>query len=74
MAGHWPYRPAGPFESLEEMEKYQELVDDMFASKRCPPVDGLEAGVVIQRCWAGEYSDLGALIADQCWQFETLMR
>ncbi|EPS25342.1 hypothetical protein PDE_00275 [Penicillium oxalicum 114-2] len=54
----------GPFKSLEEMEKYQELVDDIFASKRYPPVNGLEARVVIQRCWTGEYSDLSAPIAD----------
>ena len=70
MTGHWPYRSPGPFKSLEEMEKYQELVDDLFASKRYPPVDGLAAGPVIQRCWTGEYSDLGALIEDQRWQFE----
>ncbi|GAA3266870.1 hypothetical protein GCM10020218_004300 [Dactylosporangium vinaceum] len=56
------------------MEKYQELVDDLFASKRYPPIDGLEAGVVIQRCWKGEYSDSSALIADQFSQFETLVR
>ncbi|KAL2859304.1 kinase-like domain-containing protein [Aspergillus pseudodeflectus] len=74
MTGHWPYRSPGPFKSLEEMKKYQELVDDLFASKRYPPVDGLEAGVVIQRCWTAEYSDLTALIADQSSQFETLMR
>ncbi|CDM33969.1 Tyrosine-protein kinase, active site [Penicillium roqueforti FM164] len=70
MTGHWPYRSPGPFESLEEMEKYQELVDDLFASKRSPPVDGLAARPVIQRCWTGEYSDLRALIEDQSWQFE----
>lgn len=70
MTGHWPYRSPGPFESLEEMEKYQELVDDLFASKRYPPVDGLAARPVIQRCWTGEYSDLRALIEDQSWQFE----
>ena len=70
MTGHWPYRSPGPLESLEEMEKYQELVDSLFASKRFPPVDGLVAGPVIQRCWTGEYSDLGALIEDQCQQFE----
>lgn len=70
MTGHWPYRSPGPLESLEEMEKYQELVDSLFASKRLPPVDGLIAGPVIQRCWTGEYSDLGALIEDQCQQFE----
>ncbi|KAJ5550608.1 hypothetical protein N7535_001448 [Penicillium sp. DV-2018c] len=76
MTGHWPYRSPGPFrfESLEEMEKYQELVDGLFASRRYPSVGGLEAGVVIQRCWTGEYSDSSALIADQRWQFETLMR
>ncbi|KAL5343523.1 kinase-like domain-containing protein [Aspergillus crustosus] len=74
MTGHWPYRSPGPFKSLEEMEKYQELVDDLFASKRYPPVDKLEAGVVIQQCWTGEYSDLGALIADQSSQFKTLIR
>lgn len=55
------------------MEEYQELVDGLFAAKRYPPVDGLEAGVVIQRCWTGEYSELSALIADQFWRFETLM-
>ncbi|KAJ5927874.1 hypothetical protein N7466_006830 [Penicillium verhagenii] len=74
MTGHWPYRSPGPFKSLKEIEKYQELVDDLFASKRYPPVDGLEAGVVIQRCRTGEYSDLNAIIADQRWQFETLMQ
>lgn len=42
MTGHWLYRTPGPFKSLEEMETYQEQVDDLFASKRYPPVDGLE--------------------------------
>lgn len=64
LTGYWLYRSLGPFKSLEEMEKYQELVDDLFASKRYPPVNGLEARVVIQRCWTGEYSDLSAPIAD----------
>jgi serine/threonine protein kinase len=71
MTGHWPYRSPDPFKSIEEMEKYQELVDDLFASKRYPAVDGLEAGAVIQRCWVGEYPDLSALNSDQCWQFRT---
>ena len=74
MTGHWPYRSPGPFKSLEEMEKYQELVDDLFASKSYPSVDGLAAGPVIQRCWTGEYSDLTALIGDQHRQLESLLR
>lgn len=47
MTSHWPYRSLGPFKSLDEMEKYQELVDDLFASKRYPPVDGLAARPMI---------------------------
>jgi len=74
MTGHWPYRSAGPFKSPEEMDEYQEYVDDLFASKRYPPVDGLAAGLVIQRCWTGEYSDSRALIEDQRLQFKTLMQ
>lgn len=74
MTGHWPYKSPGPFKSLDEMEIYQGLVDHLFASKKYPPVDGLEAGTVIQRCWTGEYSDLEALIEDQRWRFETLVR
>lgn len=73
MTGHWPYRSPGPFGSLEEMEKYQELVDGLFGLKRYPPVDGLAAGIVIQRCWTGVYSDMRALIEDQQGQFETLV-
>ncbi|KAJ5433511.1 uncharacterized protein N7458_012667 [Penicillium daleae] len=37
----------GLFKSLEEMEKYEELVEDLFASKSYPPVDGLAARSVI---------------------------
>lgn len=71
MTGHWPYRPPGPFKSLEEMEEYQELVDNCFASRRYPPVDEIFAGLVIRRCWGGYYSNLNVLIEDQCGQFDT---
>lgn len=74
MTGHWPYRSPGPFKSMEEMEEYQERDDGLFASKRYPPVDGLAAGPMIQRCWTGYYSNLRALIKDQRSQLKTLMR
>lgn len=73
MPGHWPYKSPGPSKSLDEMENYQELVDDLFASERYPSVDGLAAGPMIQRCWTGEYSDLMELIKNQRLHFETLV-
>ncbi|KAJ5129551.1 uncharacterized protein N7515_005590 [Penicillium bovifimosum] len=73
MTGHWPYKSPGPFTSIVERDKYEELVVGLFASKMYPPVDGLAAGLVIQRCWIGEYFDLQELIEDQRWQFETLI-
>lgn len=71
MTGHWPYRSSRPFQSSEEMLEYGKLVDGLFASKKYPPVDELPAGVVIQRCWTGEYSHMKALIEDQHLQFDT---
>lgn len=70
MTGHWPYRSSSRFQSSEEMLQYGELVDGLFASKKFPPVDELPGGVVIQRCWTGEYSDMKALIEDQDSQFD----
>jgi serine/threonine protein kinase len=69
MTGHWPYRSPGPFKALEEMKTYEEHVDAWFACKRYPRVNGLAAGLVIQRCWTGEYAGLRALIEDQRSQF-----
>lgn len=54
------------------MRQYRELVDSLFGSKRHPSVDGLAAGSVVKRCWKEEYSDVRALIEDQCKQFEVI--
>jgi hypothetical protein len=54
---------------MEEMKTYEEHVDALFACKRYPRVNGLAAGLVIQRCWTGEYAGLRALIEDQRSQF-----
>lgn len=73
MTGHWPYKSPGPFKSMEEAMAYEDLINDLFGAKKYPSVDGLAAGVVIQRCWNEEYSDMEALIQDQDGQFKTLV-
>jgi hypothetical protein len=65
MTGHWPYKSPGPFNSVEEMNNYDDRIYIFFASKRYPSVHGLAGGAVIQGCWAGLYSDVEALIEDQ---------
>lgn len=65
MTGHWPYKSPGPFDSVEEMNEYEDRVDNLFAAQRYPSVDGLTGGAVIQGCWTERYSDVGALIRDQ---------
>ena len=70
MTGHWPYKSPGPFNSVEEMRNYEDLVDALFSSRKYPSVDGLIGGVVIQGCWTERYSDVGALIQDQNLSFK----
>lgn len=65
MTVHWPYRSPGPFNSVEEMNSYEDRVDNLFASQSFPSVVGLTGGAVIQGCWTEGYSDVGALIRDQ---------
>lgn len=74
MTGHWPYRTASPFKSMEEIVEYEEKVEKLFSTKTYPSVDELPAGVVIQRCWTGEYSNAKELIEDQHRRFESLMQ
>jgi serine/threonine protein kinase len=65
MTGHWPYKPPGPFNSMEEMRTYEDMVDELFASSKYPSADDLVGGAVIQGCWTERYTDVGALIQDQ---------
>jgi hypothetical protein len=68
------YRPPGLFKSLDRIKKYNELIDDLLALKKYPVVDGIAARSVIQWCWTGGYSDLGALIEDQSSQLEVVVQ
>ncbi|KAJ5925839.1 hypothetical protein N7454_007349 [Penicillium verhagenii] len=65
MTGHWPYKTPGPFRSVAEKSDYAEMVDELFASQKYPPIDCLPGGTVIQRCWTGQYRDVRALLHDE---------
>lgn len=80
MTGHWPYKSPGPFNSIEEMMAYGDMVDKLFASSRFPSVDNLVGGAIIQGCWMEQYTKVEELIQDQdslfkecsvtCWIYE----
>jgi serine/threonine protein kinase len=65
MTGHWPYKSAGPFESVEEKYSYDEKVDALFSEGRFPPVEELVGGAVIQGCWTEQYKDTKTILLDQ---------
>ncbi|KAG9247661.1 kinase-like domain-containing protein, partial [Calycina marina] len=65
LKGHWPYRALrGSFDSLEEMEQYETLVDDRFKQGIFPDVKGLFGGEVIMGCWSQKYSDMNKILED----------
>ncbi|KJZ69956.1 hypothetical protein HIM_10648 [Hirsutella minnesotensis 3608] len=57
LTGHWPYRGPGSFKTGAEMEEYRQKVDDLFARRLFPDIDGLFAGKVIKKCWRNEYAN-----------------
>jgi serine/threonine protein kinase len=70
MTGHWPYKSPGPFNSMEEMRAYKDMVDKLFALSKYPSVDDLIGGAVIQGCWTERYTEVGVLIQDQDLSFK----
>jgi serine/threonine protein kinase len=55
LTGHWPHRRPGPFKTIEEMESYDQLVENLFRQREFPDVTGLFAGEIILGCWRNEY-------------------
>ena len=65
MTGHWPYKSPGPFESVEEMDHYEEMVDTLFSEGKFPTVEDLDGGAIIRGCWTEQYKDAETLLHDQ---------
>ncbi|KAL4972995.1 kinase-like protein [Aspergillus desertorum] len=65
MTDHWPYRPPGPFTSVQEKESYADKVDKLFSSNKFPSIDDLAGGYVIQQCWEGQYKRVEEILQDQ---------
>jgi serine/threonine protein kinase len=65
MTGHWPYKSPGPFESVEEMNHYEEMVDRLFSEGEFPTVEDLDSGAIIRGCLTEQYKDTETLLHDQ---------
>lgn len=48
---------------MEEMEKYEAMVDACFASGKFPSVEGLFGGDIILGCWDGTFSKASEIMA-----------
>ncbi|OAX83499.1 hypothetical protein ACJ72_02133 [Emergomyces africanus] len=72
ITGHWPYKSAGPFRSLEEKLSYGERVDELFSLGKFPPVEGLIGGDIIQDCWMEQYREVDIIVRDQSIIFEEI--
>ncbi|KAL2814709.1 kinase-like domain-containing protein [Aspergillus cavernicola] len=54
MTGHWPYRSPGPFQSVEKMRDYEDLIGRLFTSKQYPLIDEIDDLIgdkIIQGRW-----------------------
>ncbi|KAH8912108.1 hypothetical protein BR93DRAFT_61583 [Coniochaeta sp. PMI_546] len=47
VTGHWPHRGPGPFKTPEDMEIYDQHVEELFRQSKFPDVEGLFGGRVI---------------------------
>ena len=56
LTGHWPYRGPGPFKTAEEMEAYDQHVEELFRQGKFPDVEGLFGGRIILCCWTSKYT------------------
>ncbi|KAI5199127.1 hypothetical protein E4T39_06473 [Aureobasidium subglaciale] len=63
MTGHWPYKSAGPFVSVEEQGQYDETINELFTKKEYPPVEDLIGGDIIHDCWLENLKDAGAIVS-----------
>jgi serine/threonine protein kinase len=61
MTGHWPYRPPGPFVSVEEWEEYEDKVTGLFMKGEFPSTEGLVGGDVVKDCWNEGSEDVGVI-------------
>ena len=63
MTGHWPYESPGPFLSVQELDEYDEKVEELFMKREYPPVKHLVGGDIIGDCWNGKIRDAGVVVA-----------
>ena len=56
LTGHWPYKPPGPFDTPEEMDRYQSKVNALFSQGQFPDVTELTGGKVVMGCWTKIFS------------------
>jgi serine/threonine protein kinase len=61
MTGHWPYKSADPFVSVEEWEEYEDKVNELFMEREYPAVEHLVGGEIIYDCWS-EKLDAGTVV------------
>jgi hypothetical protein len=65
VTGRWPYREtSGPFKSVDDMERYERNVDDLFKRGEFPDVTGLYGGKVMLGCWRHEYTSVDDILRD----------
>jgi serine/threonine protein kinase len=56
VAGHWPHRDPGPFESVGDSYAYDARVERLFKNQEYPDVAGLFGGHIIFGCWTRKYA------------------
>ena len=62
MTGHWPYKSAGQFVSVEESEEYEDTVNELFTKREFPAVEDLVGGSIILDCWTEKIRDAGVVV------------
>lgn len=63
MTGHWPYKSPGMFVSVEELEQYEEKVNELFMRGAFPPIEELLGGDIIYDCWTEKIRDAGTVVS-----------
>lgn len=58
LTGHWPHRDPGRFQTIEQVDAYEDKVERLFALGEFPDVGGLFMGEVIMNCWEHKYWDM----------------
>jgi serine/threonine protein kinase len=64
MTGYWPFRISPPLSTAEDMDFYQDEVNNQFEKGIFPNVCGVQGGDVIKGCWEYRYKSAAEVLKD----------